>query len=136
MSTPTADYGVSGILRLTLLTHGMTNAMSADGLSPTDEPPNALGIRQVARLERDLGSTDRVVAGPETRTRQTAELRGWQPTFDPALADRTAAPGTAAPSPTLIQSLCISGWPTLPAHPRRGIHHRTDRPHRRLASRR
>ena len=85
MSTPTADYGVSGILRLTLLTHGMTNAMSA-GRFPTDEPLNALGIRQVRALG-DLGSTDRVVAGPETRTRQTAELRGWQPDLDPALAD-------------------------------------------------
>ena len=70
MSTPTADYGVSGILRLTLLTHGMTNAMSA-GRFPTDEPLNALGIRQVRALG-DLGSTEVV-------KRQLRATGSWGP---------------------------------------------------------
>jgi broad specificity phosphatase PhoE len=76
---------VSKIVRLTLLSHGMTDAMSA-GRFPGDEPLSDLGARQVRALG-NVGSADLVVAGPETRTRQTAELCGWQPDVEAALAD-------------------------------------------------
>ena len=76
---------MSGIVRLTLRSHGMTDAMSA-GRFPTDEPLNALGTRQV-RTINGLDSADRIISGPERRTRHTAELCGWQPDIDPALAD-------------------------------------------------
>lgn len=68
-----------------MLSHGMTEAMAA-GRFPTDESLSALGTRQV-RAVGDLGFADRVVAGPETRTRQTAELCGWQPDLEADLAD-------------------------------------------------
>lgn len=62
---------MSGVVRLTLLAHGMTEAMSA-GRFPTDEPLNALGVRQVAAALGDLRQAQRVLTGPEQRTRQTA----------------------------------------------------------------
>lgn len=76
---------MSAVVRLTLLCHGMTEATSA-GRFPTDEPLSDLGARQVHALE-GIGPADRVVAGPEVRTRQTAELRGWVPETDAGLAD-------------------------------------------------
>lgn len=76
---------MSEVVRLTLLSHGMTEATSA-GRFPTDEPLNELGARQVRAVPR-LGAVDRVVAGPEARVRQTAELCGWQPDTDTGLAD-------------------------------------------------
>jgi broad specificity phosphatase PhoE len=76
---------VSAIVRLTLLAHGMTEAMSA-GRFPADEPLSDLGVRQVRSID-DLGPVDRVLTGPETRTRQTAELCGWTSETDPRLAD-------------------------------------------------
>lgn len=76
---------MSDIVRLTLLTHGMTEAMAA-GRFPADEPLNELGARQVGR-NAVSGGVDRVLTGPEARTRQTAQLCGWQSTVDPLLAD-------------------------------------------------
>ena len=76
---------VSEVVRLTLVSHAMTDAMAA-GRFPTDEPLNAVGHRQVdASIE--LGVTERAFCGPEKRTRQTAELLGLQAGIDTRLAD-------------------------------------------------
>jgi broad specificity phosphatase PhoE len=103
---------VSAIVRLTLLAHGMTEAMSA-GRFPDDEPLSPLGVRQVAGVG-DLGHLDRILAGPETRTRQTAEQLGCQPDTDPRLADldygcwRGEDPASLAPA-------ALAEWITNPA---------------------
>lgn len=76
---------MSEVVRLTLVSHAMTDAMSA-GRFPTDEPLNSVGYRQVdASIE--LGVTDRAFCGPEKRTRQTAELLGLQASIEHRLAD-------------------------------------------------
>ena len=81
---------MSANVRLTLLAHGMTAAMSA-GRFPIDEPLSDLGVRQIDALG-ELRPFDRVLAGPETRTRQTAQHLGRLPLIEPALAD---LPGVA-----------------------------------------
>lgn len=76
---------MSEVVRLTLVAHAMTDAMSA-GRFPTDEPLNALGHRQVdATVE--LGRVDVALCGPEQRTRQTADLLGLRARTDSRLAD-------------------------------------------------
>jgi broad specificity phosphatase PhoE len=76
---------VSDVVRLTLVSHGMTDAMAA-GRFPIDEPLNAMGHRQLDATV-DLGSIDAALCGPEKRTRQTAELLGLRAETDTALAD-------------------------------------------------
>jgi broad specificity phosphatase PhoE len=76
---------VSEVVRLTLVSHAMTDAMAA-GRFPTDEPLNAIGMRQVDAAS-DLGMVDVAVCGPEKRARQTAELLGLQARVDHDLAD-------------------------------------------------
>lgn len=76
---------MSEVVRLTLVSHAMTDAMSA-GRFPTDEPLNSVGHRQVD-ASIDLGVTDTAFCGPEKRTRQTAELLGLQASIDQRLAD-------------------------------------------------
>jgi broad specificity phosphatase PhoE len=76
---------VSEVVRLTLVSHGMTDAMAA-GRFPIDEPLNALGHRQVDTTT-DLGTVDAALCGPEQRARQTAELLGLRAETDGALAD-------------------------------------------------
>jgi broad specificity phosphatase PhoE len=76
---------VSEIVRLTLVSHAMTDAMAA-GRFPRDEPLNALGQRQVDATT-DLGVVDAAVCAPEKRTRQTAELLGLRAETEPLLAD-------------------------------------------------
>ena len=76
---------MSEVVRLTLVSHAMTDAVSA-GRFPTDEPLNSVGHRQVdASIE--LGVADAVFCAPEKRTRQTAELLGLQADVDNRLAD-------------------------------------------------
>jgi broad specificity phosphatase PhoE len=75
---------VTDVLRLTLVSHAMTDAMAAARF-PADEPLNDIGRRQVARLE--IKSVARQLAGPEQRARQTAELLGLHATTEPKLAD-------------------------------------------------
>ncbi|KAA0085771.1 histidine phosphatase family protein [Mycolicibacterium sp. P9-64] len=76
---------MSEVVRLTLVSHAMTDAMAA-GRFPTDEAVNAIGHRQVdATVE--LGPVDVALCGPEKRTRQTAELLGLRAMVDPLLAD-------------------------------------------------
>lgn len=74
------------VVRLTLLSHGMTDAMAA-GRFPADEPLNALGRREVEAVDGLTGVAPRQLAGPEERTRQTAELLGLQAEIEPRLAD-------------------------------------------------
>ncbi len=76
---------VSEVVRLTLVSHAMTDAMAA-GRFPTDEPLNAVGHRQVD-ASIDLGVTERAYCGPEKRARQTAELLGLHASIDNRLAD-------------------------------------------------
>jgi broad specificity phosphatase PhoE len=73
------------VVRLTLVSHAMTDAMAA-GRFPTDEPLNSAGHRQ-ADASIDLGVADGAYCAPEKRTRQTAELLGLQATIEPRLAD-------------------------------------------------
>lgn len=75
---------MSEVVRLTLLSHGLTEAMSARRF-PTDEPLSDVGLRQVDAIG-DL-VVDRVLVGPELRTRQTAERLGCQVRTDECLAD-------------------------------------------------
>ncbi|MGB3486079.1 MAG: histidine phosphatase family protein [Mycobacterium sp.] len=76
---------MSEVVRLTLVSHAMTDAMAA-GRFPTDEPLNAMGRRQIDGVD-ELGVVDAAVCGPEKRARQTAELLGLQADVDPGLAD-------------------------------------------------
>lgn len=50
---------------------------------PLDEPLSDIGRRQAGRLAGD----PRALAGPELRTRETAEALGLQATVEPLLAD-------------------------------------------------
>jgi broad specificity phosphatase PhoE len=76
---------VSEVVRLTLVSHAMTDAMSA-GRFPTDEPLSSVGYRQ-ADASIELGVTDSAYCGPEKRARQTAELLGLQASVEHRLAD-------------------------------------------------
>lgn len=73
------------IVRLTLVSHAMTDAMSA-GRFPCDEPLNTLGHRQVGEAA-DPGRFDYAMCGPEKRAVQTAELLGVAAQVDHRLAD-------------------------------------------------
>jgi broad specificity phosphatase PhoE len=75
---------VTEVVRLTLVSHAMTDAMAA-GRFPADEPLNDTGRRRAERLE--IKSDARQLVGPEQRARQTAELLGLQATVEPKLAD-------------------------------------------------
>ena len=77
---------MTGVVRLTLLSHGMTDAM-AGGRFPADEPLNAIGRRQVEAMDDVAGAAQRRMSGPERRTRQTAKLLGLQAETEPLLAD-------------------------------------------------
>lgn len=77
---------MSEVARLTLVSHAMTDAVSA-GRFPTDEPLNAAGRRQVGP-SIDFGSTQFAsLCGPEQRCVQTAELLGLHAVIEPRLAD-------------------------------------------------
>lgn len=76
---------MSDIVRLTFVSHGITDATSA-GRFPIDEPLSARGQRQFdATVE--LGSVDTAYCGPEKRARQTSELLGLRAETVDALAD-------------------------------------------------
>lgn len=76
---------MSEVVRLTLVSHAMTDAMAA-GRFPTDEPLNALGHRQ-ADATVDLGPVDIALCGPEQRAVRTAELLALRARTESALAD-------------------------------------------------
>jgi broad specificity phosphatase PhoE len=75
---------VSEVVRLTLVSHAMTDAMAA-GRFPTDEGVNELGRTQISTV--DLGTVDRAACGPEARTQQTAQMLGLEPSVEAGLAD-------------------------------------------------
>lgn len=75
---------MTAVLRLTLVSHAMTDAMAA-GRFPVDEPLSETGRQQITRLEVKPGA--HTSTGPERRARQTAELLGLPATEDPRLAD-------------------------------------------------
>ncbi len=77
---------MSEVVRLTLVSHGMTDAMAA-GRFPTDEPLNALGRGQVAEARTGITAADRIHCGPEARAIQTADHLGLQAQIEPRLAD-------------------------------------------------
>ena len=76
---------MSEVVRLTLVSHAMTDATAA-GRFPTDEPLNPLGHRQ-ADATVELGVVDAALCGPEKRVRQNAELLGLAAAVEPQLAD-------------------------------------------------
>ena len=98
---------MSEIVRLTLVSHAMTDAMSA-GRFPVDEPVNTLGHRQ-ARAATGFGSDDRVLCGPEQRARQTAELLGLDAETDVRLADLDHG-GWAGMTPAALDPVELAGW--------------------------
>lgn len=81
---------MTDLVRLTLVSHAMTDAMAA-GRFPADEPLSDTGCRQVEgaceREALDIRGEARQLAGPEQRARQTAQLLGLQATTEPRLAD-------------------------------------------------
>jgi broad specificity phosphatase PhoE len=79
---------VTEVVRLTLVSHAMTDAMAA-GRFPADEPLNDTGRRQ-AEAACDVEALDiraRQLTGPERRARQTARLLGLHAVSEPQLAD-------------------------------------------------
>ncbi|MGH3543587.1 MAG: histidine phosphatase family protein, partial [Mycobacterium sp.] len=74
------------VVRLTLVSHAMTDAMAARRF-PADEPLNDIGRRQAeAAAGLDINRGTRQLAGPEQRALQTAELLGLQAVVEPRLA--------------------------------------------------
>ncbi|KLO46472.1 histidine phosphatase [Mycobacterium nebraskense] len=77
---------MTDVVRLTLVSHAMTDAMAAARF-PGDEPLNNIGRRQAEAVVDQLGCGAKHFTGPEQRTRQTADLLGLDATADPLLAD-------------------------------------------------
>ncbi len=75
---------MSDVVRLTLLSHAMTEAMSV-GRFPADEPVSDLGRRQLDSAVLD--PFERAYCAPELRTRQTSALLGLNAAPEPLLAD-------------------------------------------------
>jgi broad specificity phosphatase PhoE len=105
---------VTEVVRLTLVSHAMTDAMAA-GRFPADEPLNDTGRRQAAAATSlGINRGTRQLAGPEQRALQTAELVGLQAMVEPQLADldygrwRGEAPGS-------LRREELEAWLTDPA---------------------
>lgn len=77
---------MSEVVRLTLVSHAMTDAMAA-GRFPTDEPVNELGRSQIEAVDLAAVGAERAMCGPESRTQQTAELLGLTPVIESGLSD-------------------------------------------------
>lgn len=74
------------VVRLTLVSHAMTDAMAAVRF-PADEPLNDAGRRQAeGAAGLDIRGSGHLV-GSEQRARQTARLLGLDATTEPRLAD-------------------------------------------------
>ncbi len=89
--TDTGCGKATGVVRLALVSHAMTDAMVAERF-PVDEPINAIGRRQAAAATRfefqGLAGTEvRQLAAPERRALQTARCLGLRAETEPRLAD-------------------------------------------------
>ncbi|OBG93321.1 histidine phosphatase [Mycobacterium sp. E3251] len=78
------------VVRLTLVSHAMTDAMAAARF-PGDEPLNATGRRQAEAYDAELSPNAKHFTGPERRACQTADLLGLDAATDPLLADLNCA---------------------------------------------
>ena len=112
-------------VRLTLVSHAMTDAMAARRF-PADEPLNDTGRRIVEAVAAlDIADGTRQLTGPERRARQTAQLLGLQAETEPLLADldwgswRGEALGN-------IGSADLKAWLAEPAHAPHGGESITD----------
>jgi broad specificity phosphatase PhoE len=76
---------MADLVRLTLVSHAMTDATAAARFS-ADEPLNDSGCRQAA-VGFEIKSGTRQLTAPERRARQTAQLLGLRPVTEPRLAD-------------------------------------------------
>lgn len=99
------------VTRLTLISHGMTEAMRTARF-PVDEP--------LAELPRDAASpaaprADRVLAAPELRTAATATLLGLRATAEPALRDLDCGEWAGRPLDSL-NSADLMAWMSDPAY--------------------
>lgn len=74
------------VVRLTLVSHAMTDAMAA-GRFPGDEPLNDLGRRQVKAVAADTRPRASHFTAPERRAQETARLLGLTAAPEPLLAD-------------------------------------------------
>lgn len=76
------------VVRLTLVSHAMTDAMVA-GRFPADEPLNDAGRRHARTAAAGLGINrqTRELCGPERRALQTARLLNLRAAVEPRLAD-------------------------------------------------
>jgi broad specificity phosphatase PhoE len=82
---------VTEVVRLTLISHAMTDAMAA-GRFPADEPLNDIGRRQAEAVTGlQVPGRTRQLTGPERRARQTAQLLRLDAVPDPRLADLDCA---------------------------------------------
>jgi len=79
---------VTEVVRLTLVSHAMTDAMATERF-PADESLNDIGRRQAGAAARPgiNGFGSHHLAGPEHRARQTAQLLGLRAVPEPRLAD-------------------------------------------------
>jgi broad specificity phosphatase PhoE len=105
---------VTEVVRLTLVSHAMTDAMAA-GRFPADEPLNDTGLRHAeaaARLAISAGTCQ--FTAPERRARQTAQLLGLQATTEPQLADLDCGSWRGQPLDT-VGSTDLALWLTDPA---------------------
>lgn len=103
------------VVRLTLVSHAMTDAMSA-GRFPADEPLNDTGrrlVEAVAALE--VAGDTRQLTGPERRARQTAQLLGLQAATEPRLADLDCGRWRGQVLAN-IGPADLKAWLTEPAH--------------------
>jgi broad specificity phosphatase PhoE len=106
---------VTEVVRLTLISHAMTDALAA-GRFPADEPLNDTGHRlfeAVAAFEI-VGDT-RQLTGPERRARQTAQLLGLQAATEPRLADLDCGRWRGEVLAN-IGPADLEAWLTEPAH--------------------
>jgi broad specificity phosphatase PhoE len=102
---------VSEIVRLTLVSHAMTDAMAA-GRFPADESLSALGLRQVDAIA-GLGVFDVAVCAPEKRSRETAQGLGLRAEAEPMLADLDCGRWQGAELPAVDQAE-LAIWLTDP----------------------
>jgi broad specificity phosphatase PhoE len=106
---------VTEVVRLTLVSHAMTDAMAA-GRFPADEPLNDTGrrlVETVAALE--VAGDTRQLTGPERRARQTAQLLGLQAATEPRLADLDCGRWRGQVLAN-IWPADLEAWLTEPAH--------------------